>query len=65
MLFFSVKSDPPGLSTDALPGDANSFAESGRTAEDAAVQAWMPYRIEVFIQFLLILCAFVSLCSIK
>jgi hypothetical protein len=37
LFFFSVKDSPPGLSADALPRAANSFAESGRTAEDTAV----------------------------
>ena len=64
--YFSVKSGPRGLSADDLTGDANSFAESGRTAENTAVQnARLLYRKVVFRRFLLILCAFVSLCSIK
>ncbi len=65
MFFLFCKDRPEGLSETALPQDANSFAESGRTGADTDVQARMLYRKEVFCWFLLNLCAFVSLCSIK
>ena len=37
VVFLFCKVRPEGLSADALPQEANSFAESGRTAEDTAV----------------------------
>ena len=64
MFLLFCKDRPEGLSEDALPQDANSFAESGRTDADTAVQARMLYRKEVFRWFLLILRAFVSLCLV-
>ena len=65
MFFLFCKVRPERLSEVALPQDANSFAESGRTGADTAVQtARMLYRKVVFRRFLLILCAFVSLCLV-
>lgn len=39
MYFLFCKDRPEGLSETALPQDANSFAESGRTDADTDVQS--------------------------
>ena len=39
MFLLFCKDRPEGLSEDALPQDANSFAESGRTDADTDVQS--------------------------
>ena len=39
MFLLFCKDRPEGLSEDALPQDANSFAESGRTGADTDVQS--------------------------
>ena len=76
MFLLFCKDRPEWLSEDALPQDANSFAESGRTDADTDVQSTDVLQKSVFRWFLLFscllciscsknLCIFVTLCSIK
>ena len=60
MFLLFCKDRPEGLSEDALPQNANSFAESGRTDADTAVQARMLYRkvFSVGFCYFRVFCAF-------
>ena len=72
MYFLFCKDRPEGLSETALPQDANSFAESGRTDADTDVQSTdalqkrgFPPVFVIFVSFVNFvfyknLCAFVS-----
>ena len=65
MFFLFCKDRPEGLSEDALPQDANSFAESGRTDADTDVQSTDALQKSVFRWFLLFSCLLCILCSKK
>ena len=52
MYFLFCKDRPEGLSETALPQDANSFAESGRTDADTDVQSTDALQKSVFQWFL-------------
>ena len=66
MYFLFCKDRPEGLSETALPQDANSFAESGRTDADTDVQSTDALQKRGFpLVFVKSLCLCVFLYSVR
>ena len=66
MFLLFCKDRPEGLSEDALPQDANSFAESGRTDADTDVQSTDALQKRGFLLvFVKSLCLCVFLYSVR